>query len=82
MSDIVSELRDLKGDYRLDVCVRAADEIERLRQALIDVQRPLARLAREADAEGSRLNSAGGSIAYSFAYLQEIAREAYPAPKL
>lgn len=31
---IADRLRDLKGDYRLAICLEAADEIERLRAAL------------------------------------------------
>lgn len=32
MSDIPDRLRSLRGDYRLAVCIEAADEIERLQR--------------------------------------------------
>lgn len=56
-------------------------EAERLRQALVDIQHPVAALERLAKAEGGRINGTAHAVANTTIFLQEIARKAYPAPK-
>lgn len=58
------------------LCAEAAAEIERLQQALRDVQNPLAMLQRKAEADGLQLSGMAYSIATDLHFVQSIARDA------
>lgn len=69
---------------RKNIALRKAhDEIQRLRQALTDVTRPLEYLRRHAEADGNKLSGMALSIANDLHFVKRIASNALesdPAP--
>lgn len=83
-TDIVTRLRGQGRPRAVElptILHEAADEIERLRQALQDVADPLGRIKRQADANGDRLSDLAYQIANSVGYIQSIARDALSSGK-
>jgi hypothetical protein len=70
----------LKNGDAFKVPEAVANEYEAMRDALIDIQEPLARMQRIAEADGAILNGSAYAIAHSPAYLQGIAAAAHPTP--
>ena len=85
MDDITTRLRGglhkpeaiiLAGVTHDQRCLIAADEIERLREALVIIANPLADFKRQAEKDGDHLSPLAISIANDPEYLKEVARTA------
>ena len=73
-SDLVEYIRADLAD--LSRASALAEECERLRDALGDVVNPLAKLRRDAEAQGARLSGMAYQIANDLAFVQKIAADA------